>query len=250
MNIMKLTFATLLILSSFVFTSCNDDDDTNNEPGATTADIVGSVNLYDEATTQISDSGMTVEIEGVLPLISAITDFEGDFTLSNVPFGTYTLIYSKTGYGTYKRLDVVHTNTGSPTPLTTAPSLGQSSSTQVTDLSASPDGGEVVLSITTDPAGNSGNTRYVRYFLSASSSVSDENYSFVSEVLISQINPKETSLTVNEFSKAGFSSGQTVYAKAYGDSFWSNEYEDSDLGRTIFPNLNATSAGAVSFVVP
>jgi hypothetical protein len=68
--------------------------------------------------------------------------------------------------------------------------------------------------------------------------------------LVSQINPYEVTLSQNDLLNAGFSSGQTLYVKAYGDSFWSNEYFDPELDRKVFPNLNKNAAAAVSFVVP
>jgi len=108
----------------------------------------------------------------------------------------------------------------------------------------------IVLSIGTDPTGSNGNTRYVRYFLSTASTVSNENYIYFSPGQISQINPLEIILTSNDFSNAGFSSGETVFVKAYGDSFWSHEYDDPNLGRKVFPNLNTNSVNASSFVVP
>lgn len=244
---MKLSYLTLVVL--LAFTSCSSSSDETPEP-ITNANIIGSVNLYDEGVRQIDNSDMTVKIEGSSPLISTITDVNGNFTLEDVPFGTYTLVYTKTGFGTFKKFGIEHTNTGSSTIITGAPSLGEVSSTQITDLEANTSGEDIVLAITTNPAGSNGNSRYVRYFLGSDSNVSKENYAYHSPGLISQINPFETTLSRSDLISAGFSSGETVYVKAYGDSFWSNEYDDPDLDRKVFPNLNATSANAVSFVVP
>jgi len=67
---------------------------------------------------------------------------------------------------------------------------------------------------------------------------------------VAKINPFEITLTASDLSGMGFSSGATVYVKVYGDSFWSNEYENSGLGIKVFVNLNIVSASAVSFDVP
>ncbi len=107
-----------------------------------------------------------------------------------------------------------------------------------------------MFSVTTDPGGNNANTRYFRFFLSTDSNVSNENYSYHSPGLISQINPNEFMLTPEDFTNYGFSSGETVYMRVYGESYWTNEYEDPNLGRTIFPNLNMNTVDAVSFVIP
>ena len=71
-----------------------------------------------------------------------------------------------------------------------------------------------------------------------------------SPTFISQINPYQSTLTQTELINAGFTSGQTVYVKAYGESYWSNEYLDVNLNKKVFPNLNTVSANAVSFIVP
>jgi hypothetical protein len=191
---------------------------------------------------------MTVKVEGTTPAISATTDANGDFTLSDVPFGTYTILYEKSGFGTFKKFDIEHENNA--TAILNTPSIGEISTTQITNLEANVSGNDIIISVTTNPAGSNGNTRYVRYFLSTDSNVSSENYTYFSPGLVSQINPKEITLSNNDLTSAGFSTGETVFVKVYGDSFWSNEYNDPDLGRNVFPNLNMTSTNSVSFIVP
>lgn len=227
--------------------SCSKDEDPTPDP-ITKANITGSVNLYDEGTTQIDNSNMTVKVEGTTPSISATTDANGDFILADVPFGTYTILYEKSGFGTFKKFDIEHVNNA--TAILNTPSIGEISTTQITNLQANVSGNDIIISVTTNPAGSNGNTRYVRYFLSTDSNVSNENYTYFSPGLVSQINPKEITLSNNDLTSAGFSTGETVFVKVYGDSFWSNEYDDLDLGRNVFPNLNMTSNNSVSFIVP
>lgn len=248
---MKLNYLTFGLVVLLGISSCSKDEDHAPDP-ITKANIIGSVNLYDEGVTKIDNSNMTVSVEGISPTISVKTDANGRFTLSDVKFGTYTLIYEKSGFGTFKRFDLEHTNTGNSTIITSAPSLGKISTTKITDLKTTVNGNDVLLSVTTNPAGSIGvgNTRYLRYFLSTASNVSNENYIYFSPVLISQINPKEITLLSSTLSAAGFSKGETVFIKVYGDSFWSNTYYDTNLGRDIFPNLNMTSANSVSFIMP
>ena len=244
---MRFKYYFLGFVAVMLFNSCGGGEDEEiTPPNPTSADILGSVNLYDEGTTQIDNSNMTVRAEGTSK--SATTDADGDFVLSDVTFGVYTLIYEKSGYGTFKRFNLQHAN-GS-TIISENPSLGEVSTTQVTGLEASVSGNDIMLSVTTDPGGSNGNTRYIRYFLSADSDVSDMNYTYHSPGLIAQINPLELAITSDDLTNAGFSSGETVYVKVYGESFWSNEYEDPDLGRKVFPNLNMNSVDAVSFVIP
>jgi hypothetical protein len=241
----KYTF--LLLLLSFL--SCKESNTDTIVP-ATKADIFGFVSLYDEAISLAGNSGMKVSVQGSSPLISATTDANGKFVLPDVPFGTYTLVYEKVGYGTYKKPGVVHSTDGSSTFLANTPSLGNVSTTTVTDLTTSQDGSTILVAVTTNPAGSLGNTRYIRYFLSSSATVSKDNYSYVSSGYISQINPYEAKLSLANLTAWGFTSGQTVFVKVYGDAFWSNEYQETTTGPKIFPNLNGTSANSVSFKVP
>lgn len=244
MKVHYLTFGLILLLG---ICSCSKEDATP-EP-ITKANITGAVNLYDEGTTKTDNSNMTITVEGSSPSITSTTNTNGNFTLTNVPFGTYTIRYEKTGYGTFKKFGIVHQNNA--TAITNTPSIGKNATTQITKVEAKISGINVVLSVTTNPAGSIGNSRYVRYFLSSNSNVSNEKYTYFSSGLVSQINPKEITLLNRDLINAGFLSGQTVYARIYGDSFWSNEYEDPTLSRKIFPNLNmTTTTTAVSFILP
>ena len=245
MKLLPLSWSFILIL---FITSCSSNDDS--PAAATRANISGSVNLYNESTNQMDLSNMTVSVLGTMPLISAVTDAQGKFVLSNVPFGTYTLEYTKNGYGTYKKFGVIHGTNGQATTLTATPSLGQVSTTSITGITASTSANQVVLSISTNPGGSAANRRYIRYFLSTSQSVSATNYSYYSPVFTSQINPFEKTILATELISAGFTSGQQVYVRAYGDSFWDNAYDSSEFNRRIFPNLNANTVPAATFIVP
>ena len=239
-------FKILMFILAIATVSCSSDD-SNNDP-ITKANITGSVNLYDEGTTLLDESNMSVKVVGTNPLITALTNSNGQFVLEDVPFGTYTIEYEKAQYGVFKKFNFSHQ--GNANAITEIPSLGKTSSTEITDLLVNIVNGQVVFSITTSPAGNNSNRRYVRYFLSTSATVSNSNYMYHSPTFISQINPYQSTLTQTELINAGFTSGQTVYVKAYGESYWSNEYLDVNLNKKVFPNLNTVSANAVSFVVP
>jgi hypothetical protein len=104
---MKTKFLTIITIAVLGLISCKKDENPDPSP-ATKANITSSVNLYDEGTTKIDNSGMTVTVDGTSPSISATTDVDGNFTLMDVPFGTYTLLYEKSGYGTFKRFNAEH----------------------------------------------------------------------------------------------------------------------------------------------
>ena len=242
---MKSLTLNLILMLFLLGTSCSDSND-NDQPTPTSANITGSVNLFDDGVTEIDNSNMTVSVEG--SSISAITNDSGQFTLSNVPFGTITLVYEKNGYGTFKKFNIVHN--GGDTFITETPSLGQTSTTRVTDLNVSQSSNTVTVATSMIPEANISNTRYLRYFFSTQSNVSNENYEAVLETLPAQINPYNLNIDDSSLTALGFTSGQTIYVKCYGESFWSNQYDNPESGTTIFPNLNQNTVNAVSFNVP
>lgn len=240
------TFTLNLILMLFLLgTSCSDSND-NDQPTPTSANISGSVNLFDDGVTEIDNSNMTVSVEG--SSISATTNASGQFTLSNVPFGTITIVYEKSGYGTYKKFNINHN--GGDTFITETPSLGQTSTTRVTNLNVSQSNNTITIATSMIPEANVSNTRYLRYFFSSQSNVSNENSEAVLETLPAQINPYNLNLDVSSLNALGFTSGQTIYVKCYGESFWSNQYDDPQSETTIFPNLNQNTVNAIAFNIP
>ena len=149
---MKLNYLTLSLITLLVISSCGKDEDSLPPP-ITEADITGSVNLYDEGTIQVDNSNMTVKVEGASPAISATTDVNGNFTLSAVPFGTYTILYEKSGFGTFKKFDIEHENNA--TVILNTPSIGEVSTTEITNLEANISGNDIIISVTTNPSGYS-----------------------------------------------------------------------------------------------
>ncbi|WP_334055681.1 carboxypeptidase regulatory-like domain-containing protein [Polaribacter sp. P097] len=243
---MKVNYLVLTLAILVGFTSCGGSDDSMTNP-ITSGNISGSVNLYDESVTQIDNNGMTVKVEGTS--ISTTTDIDGKFTLTDVPFGTYTLTYEKSGYGTFKRFDVDHNNGN--TFIADAPSLGQKSTTSVTNLSINSSSSfPVIITTTTNPVANQADTRYIRFFFSTDANVSSENFDSVLETYPINDTPHNLNISQASLDALGFASGTTVYVKSYGESFWGNQYDDPNLGRQVFPNLNLNSAAAVSFVMP
>jgi hypothetical protein len=157
----------------------------------------------------------------------------------------------KTGYETFKLFNINHTyNNGTGTILTLIPSLGRISSTTITALTTTLAPGIVNKSVTINPGGNNATPRYIRIFLNSRSAVSNTNFQKALEIAVAQINPYDKTLTKAKLNTLGFASGSTVYVRAYGGSFYSNNYNDPVAGRTIFPNLKQTTTAAESFIVP
>ena len=240
-------FLSIFLGIAFLFLNACKEKNTQPPPTSTSANAKGEVNLYDAGINSISDSGMTVSIADSDPLISAITNTEGEFVYEDLEYGTYTLVYEKENYGTYKIFDLLHKQGASS--LSTVPSLGEKSNTQVLSVSQSQFEQSILIEVECNPQANSTNPNYLRLFLSIVPSVSSSLYTHFSQTFECGIDPCVITLSQSYLNNSGFDSGSTVYIRVYGESFWGNIYLDPDLGQ-IFPNLNPTTADAISFIVP
>ncbi|MDP4221188.1 MAG: carboxypeptidase-like regulatory domain-containing protein [Bacteroidota bacterium] len=74
---------------------------TTNAPQDVTGDLKGTVGLVDSHGNQVADkSGVLVTAEGTT--LSATSDADGNWIIHNLPTQTYTIAFSKAGYGTKK----------------------------------------------------------------------------------------------------------------------------------------------------
>jgi len=237
----------IIILITLSFVACNKDEEEKKE---ITSSISGKVALYDEGQTSLDNSGMTVMVEGTSPVLSAQTDAGGDFTIEDVPFGTYNLLFDKTGYGTYKYFNASLTETGGPLNLAETLDLGRQSDLTITDFIVHISHGSIDYTGTVDPTGTENDPKYVRIFYSADSTVSSSSYTYYSEAYEITDSTFEFPITKEELIGEGFDSGTTVYMKVYGESYWNNSYEDPASGEIVFPNLSPESPETVSFIIP
>lgn len=236
---MKKTILFSLTLGLMLSYSCTKEIDF------TEGNITGNVNLFDETNNPLDESGMTITVQGTS--ISATTDANGTFDLPNVPFGTYTLVYSKSGYGTFKRHNILHENT--PTFMTGSNNLSQVSSTSISGASVNISGDTAIVSFSTTPAASTINERYYRVFYSTDMNVSNTNFEHSSDDrLATNSTPSTFKVLYSDLISMGYQSGETVFCKIYGDAYYSNEYTDN--GVMVYPNVNATSSSVQTIVIP
>lgn len=84
----------------------------------------------------------------------------------------------------------------------------------------------------------------------SSDDVSNEVYSQFSSIIGTSGNPANLTFSISFFRTLGYESGETLWFRVYGDNFYSNNYEDPDLEKTVFPNVNPNTADTVSIVIP
>jgi len=234
----------LFILIISLFGCQKSDDESANEPP--TGDILGNVVLRDDLDNNLDDwSGMNVRLKENDNFF-AVTDKDGDFEIENVPLGTYTLIYEKPGFGTFKYL---RRRLQNERYIVSSQILGQISTTEIIGLDIEELEKSIKISVTADPPFSEEVERYFVFYLSTDQNVSSENYTVRTEVMSSEENPFVT-VWDESYLQSRFNSGSKMYLKAYGFGIPTNSYPSEKLGRSIYPNLNPNSADAVSFIVP
>lgn len=257
---MKKSFAFLLVLAM----GCGKDSGNHSiaVPDVVLAqqnraNIQGMILLYDEEGNRQTDmSGVTVSIDN--STVSTKTGADGKWTLDSIPYGTYDISYAKQGYGTGKIMGIYHAATNHATTIiSNSESMAVNSSIAITNLVIAPfEAGFQALGVNgvhIDPVFNnpSGKDKYVQLFLSDKANVSSSNYLANVKVRTTGVSLlNDFNLTTRFFENLGFKKGQTIYVKAYGDSFLSDSYTDPITNTTIFPSLSTKPSSTVSFVLP
>lgn len=239
------------LLCLTLITSCSKD--SNETPTPTGGPLSGTVQVWDDKTNTLTDnSGVTITVDD-LTNTSTTTDASGKYTFTNLPYDLHDFTVSKTGYGTHKLFGVSHKSGTSGTVLP-AIQFGKQATTSVTSLTVSGNtyngtpGASVLYSVSPTPSAT--NRGYVRYFLSTNKDVSNTNYMYASPVTSVLNNNVSGGFTKEDLLTAGFTSGQTVYIRLYGESVQSNAYTDPNVGVRTFPNINTNTVAAVSFIMP
>ena len=224
-------------------------------------DIKGSVNTYDDKGNALADKSgvkVTIHCRGNDSTFIQTTDANGAYLFPIKSFGLYDVTYEKTGMGTYYYGATNYYYSSAPTAPNVLPtvqfgSLATTQITGVTYIDATYNGApgmSYTLTVTPDP--NTNNRAYFRCYLSTDSTVSSSNFAAYTPAVRSLISNNATAgFTRDELvTNFGFTTGQKVWLKVYGESVQSNEYFDEKIGRKVFPNLNSNSPAAISFIVP
>lgn len=242
----------LLILGLYMMTSSScDKKDECEYPNLTSADINGNVQLFNDLKEPLENSGMVVSILYSDPLISDTTDENGNYSLPNVPFGNYTLSFAKQGYGTFLP-SFAHSNNCQLANEVTQYFLGQRSTTTITSLSIESIISSININVTISPAGTDEEPRYYRLFFKNQNDVSNSSYDVQSGLLVTSTNTNTTNLSIGDLHGLQFQPGETIYVKAYGDSYYSNDYFELDASEPIiiYPNTNIVTVPDAEFVTP
>lgn len=245
---MKRFFSLFAAIALLITLGCSSDDAPPIPENETKGPISGTVNLYDSKGIAVINENMIVSIMGTN--LKAETNAQGFYNFPSVDFGNYVLEFKKEGFGTFQK-EVEH-NTGftqNGTQILTL-SLGKISETNIYETIPEQENGDIKIRIVTNPVGTASNPVYVSIFFHTENSISNTvNAGAKGSVgFFSGNSGNIVTITADELSEMGFTTGDEVFIKVYGDSYHTNEYEGESGGR-IHPNAKQPGSSIMSLVL-
>ncbi len=102
-------FAILMVAVSFY--GCSEDPVASNSNNSGLGTLVGKVYIYDAFANWVpNQTGVTVTLEGTS--YTTTSDSTGIWTITNIPSGTYVVVYSKSGYVSKKVFNIIVADRG------------------------------------------------------------------------------------------------------------------------------------------
>jgi hypothetical protein len=257
----------VLLLALFA-PACNKSSDNPlskpNDGSGVTGNLSGWVQLGDIQSRNLDDnSGVTVTAEGTS--FSTTTSVSGKWSMTGLPSNTYTVTFSKAGYGTYKELGYQFVGGGNAylpdvrLGAMPAGTVGSLSARALDSLASDTSGGptlsfkhvQVESSIQASPS-QVDSVGSLRVFIGLSNTVSHLPGSFIFYRDFYD-EPGRASGRVDisrqEFAQYGIAPGTTVYIVAYVVNRGGTTYYDPDLHGSVYTSVSAPSS-VVSVVVP
>jgi len=227
----------------------------NGLPGPSLkGNVVGFVSLFNEIGIRYATSdGMTVTVEGSNPEIKAISNADGKYELKDVPTGTYNLSFTRTGFGNFKRLSILHIGGTAPTNLGNN-NLWETAKTTVTNIAVEIKGTSIILSGKATPVMPAGSStslqRRIRFFFGKDDKVSYLNYfDTFNQLLVPPGGDGTFSYTLTNSNISKFKTGDKVFIICYGISPLENAYTDPATNFVIFSGVNLPPSNVVSAVL-
>lgn len=254
----------LLLGFAFLIFSCKKSTVENTERELV---LKKTVELFDEATKRIDNSGIRVSIENSTPLISTVTNEQGEFLLplNNAP-QAFAVVFEKEGMGDYKTYfkksetrDLYEMLTDQQYHLVNTDQpyqLGSKSTVTVNSINAEISGNKLKLKFNISSAGGP-DQKYIRILLQKDlpglnlKNVS-QNVKNIGSVLAMRDGDNAFEFCLECFMYCHqYTPGSRIYITAYGDALYSNSYTDLPTGQWKYPNLKFVENNPVaSFDIP
>jgi len=226
------TLGVIVLLGSLaILISCNKTENDRYFEG----DIVGFVKLIDDEGKEIFDkSGVSVKVENTS--FSAITNEEGLFRISNLPAGSYKLVYSKDGFG-FRRIFNYQFIGGNLPAFVHEIVLFEQPNVHFENVKLSFD--QDVVIITSDIS--EAKRFFTRFYFSSNPNVSDEVYDYFPgdySYCCSKTTNFQQYMLRNQFP---FKSGDRVYLVIYLINYYDQCYLDYEKEECLYNSLQKTS---------
>ncbi len=214
-----------------------------------TGNIIGYSRLIDvNGNRATNHGGIAVTIEGTS--LSTITASDGGWEINNLPTGTYTISFSKAGYGIQK--EVGYQFVGGGTVYFGIQSIFQIPSCTISNITADTSNGGINL-FGSFTGSLPEEIIYMRFFAAPTPDVSSDPAKYTNSFLLYSLIDTVFAVTIQSsvVKSAGMLSGQTVYMVGYAESYiGGTSYIDFATGRRVFPSLNPAPSNIVSVVIP
>ena len=255
----------LLLGFAFLIFSCKKSNVENIEQEEPL--LKKQVELFDEGIQRIDNSGITISIENSNPLVSTVTNEQGEFSLplTHAP-QVFAVVFEKEGMGSYKTyfkrgengdlyemyIDQKYylVNTDQPYQ------LGLKSTVTVNSINAEVVGNKLRMRFNISSAGGS-NQKYIRLLIQKDLPGLNINNVSKSVYNVGCVLAVHDGDNLFEFHLNGFTychhyvPGDKIYLSAYGDALYSNWYANQFTGQWNYPNLKFVENNPVtSFVIP
>jgi hypothetical protein len=236
----------LLVFVIFWLAGCNKEIITVGMKGTLTGNVRSVGIPY--VTNQ---DGAKIIVEGTSPTITALTDVNGEFVIHDIISGTYDLVISREGYGTYKIIGFSFVGGKALTSISaTIYELTRIKIKDVT-LSIAPYSNDYFqVDLLLDLPEGPYYPVFLRYYASNKSDVSALNYSETG-IIGAYGSQGNSSITVtNGINKAIFTPGSDLFITIYlcRDSYLS--YIDTQTGNMIYASISQNGSGVKSIKVP
>ena len=263
-------FASLSFLLFCGLFSCNKKNDVSTHVlSSDNNGIFGKVLVYDEYGNLLPDAatGVKITVKGIdtsatnsLPFDSSFTltaDDKGFFSIKKCPTKeSYSLSFTKDGFGMYKVSGISHSSASGDTIATTVLAKTPLATVNIDSIRLTKDNRLLYINRTVTLTAPVSSTYAVvtRYFFSNSELVSDKLYSYqwvsgATQGVGGYISSVKVQKATDLLASSGIDTTKVIYVRAYIDNIKYYGYKDSAKATSmIFPNITSPS-NLVSFIM-
>lgn len=233
--------AVIAIIASFC--SCKKEIEYSGLSG----ELKGTVTLYDERTKANDCSGVTVTVEGSSPKLQATTNEKGEFDIKGLKTGIYDIVFTKSGYGTYKA--VSYQFIGGSIPTYASATLAKLPDVKILGVKVNVDSDKYHLYSINVRGTLSEETRSfnLQYYISDSPDVSYTRYQ-ATGMQFNCIKDFEFRLDYALFYK--LPQGKQLYVRLYPVVETSSSYIDRTTGLSIYSVNPDCASEVIPFMIP